>query len=202
MFAYVAAYLYEQDAPLAERKAQALTLDRALLGELLGQTELRELIEADVLAELESDLQYLREDRLARDADDVHDLLRRLGDLSDEEIALRSERDPGPWLEDLRGQRRAVKVRIAGQSRWIAAEDAGLFRDVLGVATPAGLQDTFLQQFQTNEIQFAPVDQRRARRTPGRGRGPAYWRTSSQRTTAMAPNTMFGSHAAIAGLTM
>ena len=145
VFAYVAAYLYEQDAPLAERKAQALTLDRGLLGELLGQAELRELIDAQVLAELESDLQFLSEDRLARDADDVHDLLRRLGDLSEDELTLRSEADPRPWVEDLVRQRRAATVKIGGQTRWIAAEDAGLYRDALGVATPSGLPDTFLE---------------------------------------------------------
>lgn len=144
VFAYVAAYLYEQDAPLAERKAQALTLDRSLLSELLGQAELRELIDADVLAELEDELQFLDVDRHARDADDVHDLLRRLGDLTSAELALRSSRNPKNWLAELREQRRAVEIRIAGESRWIAAEDAGLYRDALGAATPPGVPDTFL----------------------------------------------------------
>ena len=110
VFAYVAAFIYEQDAPLAERKAQALTLDRALLSELLGQAELRELIDADVLAELEAELKYLTEDYHARDADEVHDLLRRLGDLDEVEIAERTARDPGPLLSELRRQRRAVTV--------------------------------------------------------------------------------------------
>ncbi len=144
VFAYVAAYLYEQDAPLAERKAQALTLDRALLGELLGQAELRDLIDADVLAELERDLQFLQPDRRARDVDDVHDLLRRLGDLADHELADRCSEDPNAWLSDLAAQRRAVTVTIAGEQRWIAAEDAGLYRDALGTAPPSGLPDSFL----------------------------------------------------------
>ncbi len=144
VFAYVAAYLYEQDAPLAERKAQALTLDRGLLGELLGQAELRELIDADVLAELEAELQFLPEDYRARDADEVHDLLRRLGDLELEELRQRSMEEPDGWLAELAAQRRAVTVRIAGQQRWIAAEDAALYRDALGVAPPAGLPDSFL----------------------------------------------------------
>ena len=144
VFAYVAAYLYEQDAPLAERKAQALTLDRNLLAELLGQAELRELIDADVLAELEAELQYLADNYHARDADEVHDLLRRLGDLAGHEVAARSDGDATVWLADLEQQRRAVRVTIAGDERWISAEDAGLFRDALGVATPSGLPDSFL----------------------------------------------------------
>jgi len=144
VFAYVAAYLYEQDSPLAERKAQALTLDRALLGELLGQAELRELLDAGVLAELEDELQHLAEGYQARDADELHDVLRRLGDLDLQELTERSTEDPAPWLEQLEIQRRVVCVRVAGGDRWISAEDAGLYRDALGVAGPAGLPDSFL----------------------------------------------------------
>jgi ATP-dependent Lhr-like helicase len=151
VFAYVAAYLYEQDAPLAERKAQALTLDRGLLGELLGQAELRELIDTRVLEALEFDLQHLSPERRARDADDVHDLLRRLGDLSPGEVAERlqdvRDRDAlaADWLGALHAQRRAVSVKLAGETRWIATEDAGLYRDALGVATPPGIPDAFLK---------------------------------------------------------
>ena len=144
VFAYVAAYLYEQDAPLAERKAQALTLDRGLLSELLGQAELRELIDADVLTELEAELQFLPEDFRARDADDLHDLLRRLGDLAADELRQRSLEEPAAWLTDLAAQRRAVALRIAGEDRWIAAEDTALYRDALGAMPPAGVPDTFL----------------------------------------------------------
>ncbi len=143
VFAYVAAYLYEQDAPLAERKAQALTLDRSLLGELLGQAELRELIDPAVLSELEDDLQLLSEERHARDADDVHDLLRRLGDLSAAEVDARCAHDAEPWLKELKRQRRALSVTVNAEPRWLAAEDAGLFRDALGVAIPPGLPDAF-----------------------------------------------------------
>mgnify|MGYP002622694927 CR=1 FL=1 len=144
VFAYVAAYLYEQDAPLAERKAQALTLDRGLLAELLGQAELRELIDADVLAELEEELSYLAEGRRARDADELHDLLRRLGDLGAEELAARSATDTAAGLAALEAERRAAVVSIAGERRYIAAEDSGLYRDALGVATPSGVPDSFL----------------------------------------------------------
>ncbi len=148
VFAYVAAYLYEQDAPLAERKAQALTLDRNLLYELLGQAELRELIDAGVLAELEAELAFVAEDYRARDADELHDLLRRLGDLTRDELDARSAGDTAAWLDLLTRQQRAVPVRVAGEARWIAAEDAALYRDALGVAPPGGLPDAFL----------APVD--------------------------------------------
>ncbi len=145
VFAWVAAYLYEQDAPLAERKAQALTLDRSLLGELLGQAELRELIDADVLAELEAELQFLADDYRARDADEVHDLLRRLGDLGEAELLARSGERAADWIADLVSQRRVVAVRLAGEQRWIAAEDAALYRDALGAVPPVGLPDSFLQ---------------------------------------------------------
>ena len=91
MFAYVAAFIYEQDAPLAERKAQALTLDRELLAELLGQAEMRELLDAEVIAETEAALAGLGDAPRARDADELHDRLRRLGDLTAAEVLERSE---------------------------------------------------------------------------------------------------------------
>ncbi len=144
VFAYVAAYIYEQDSPLAERKAQALTLDRNLLAELLGQAELRDLIDPEVLAELEAELQHLSERRRARDADEVQDLLRRLGDLSGSELAERSTGDATTWLAVLEAERRAVRVSLASEARWIAAEDAGLYRDTLGAVPPPGLPADYL----------------------------------------------------------
>jgi len=144
VFAYVAAYIYEQDAPLAERKAQALTLDRTLLSELLGQAELRELIAPEVLAELEHELQHLTTERQARDADEVQDLLRRLGELTTEEVAQRSLCAGEVALGELRDQRRAIQVQVAGVACWIAAEDAALYRDALGAMPPPGLPDSFL----------------------------------------------------------
>jgi ATP-dependent Lhr-like helicase len=163
VFAYVAAYIYEQDAPIAERRAQALTLDRALLSELLGQAELRELIDPGVLGELESELQHTAEDRKARDLDELHDLLRRLGDLTETELADRAEVDPKAWLTRLAEQRRAVSLRFAEGPRWIAAEDAGIYRDALGLVPPPGLPDTFLM------VTDAPVELllRRYARTHG-----------------------------------
>ena len=114
VFAYVAAYIYEQDAPLAERRAQALTLDRELLAELIGQEELRDLIDPEVLASVEQDLQRLSEGRRARDPDELHDLLRRLGDLSASEAAARTVASPEHWLAWLEHERRAGRVRVAG----------------------------------------------------------------------------------------
>jgi ATP-dependent Lhr-like helicase len=90
LFGWVAVYMYEGDAPLAERRAAALALDRDLLRELLGAEELRELIDPAALADLELELQCLVEGRRARDADETHDLLRRLGPLSLEELTTRS----------------------------------------------------------------------------------------------------------------
>ncbi len=118
MFDYVAAYMYDGDTPIAERRAGALTLDRDLLRELLGQEELRELLDPDALADLELSLQALAEDRRAATLDGVHDLLRRLGDLSAAEVAARTEGGAaaaGPWLEELATARRAVRTRIAGR---------------------------------------------------------------------------------------
>ena len=132
LFDYVATYMYEDDTPPAERRAQALSLDRDLLRELLGQEELRELIDADALAEVE---RQLRGD--PRDPDELHDVLRRRGDLR-----------PGGYDEAqaaiLVAERRALTARIAGEERLVAAEDAGRYRDALGVMPPGGLPEAFL----------------------------------------------------------
>ena len=141
IFAYVAAYLYEGDAPLAERKAQALSLDRNLLRELLGQEELRDLLDPLALAEIEEELQCLTEDRKANDLDDVHLMVRRLGGLTDDELRARCRVELD--LSGLRG--RIVSVRIAGESRWIAVEDVARYRDALGVSPPVGLAQAYLE---------------------------------------------------------
>src|SRR5436305_422288 len=133
LFDYVANYMYEDDTPPAERRAQALSLDRELLRELLGQEELRDLLDADALGEVEA---QLRGDPAG--PDQLHDLLRLRGDLN-----------PGEFDESfaaiLETERRAVRVRIAGEERLIAAEDAGRYRDALGVMPPSGLPDVFLE---------------------------------------------------------
>lgn len=144
-FGYVSAFMYEGDAPLAERRAQALSLDRSLLAELMGSDELRELIDADALEQTELELQALIDERKARDPDGLHDLLRRLGDLTVAEAAARS-REPdevGLWLTTLHESRRAIEVRVAGEERWIAIEDSSRYRDALGTALPPGVPDAF-----------------------------------------------------------
>nr|MCU0266510.1 ATP-dependent helicase [Actinomycetes bacterium] len=143
LFGYVAQYLYEGDSPLAERRAAALALDATLLAELLGQADLRELLDPGVLATTEAELQRLTEDRRVRDAEGVADLLRLLGPLSTAEAGERGA-DPA-WLVDLEGQRRAVRVRVAGVERWAAVEDTGRLRDALGTPLPVGLPDAFLE---------------------------------------------------------
>ena len=147
LFDYVAAYMYDGDTPLAERRAGALTLDRDLLRELLGQEELRELIDPDALADLELTLQALTEDRRATTLDGVHDLLRRLGDLSATEVAARTEGGAAsaePWLDELARARRAVRTRIVGDERWIAIEDVARYRDGVGISPPVGVPAAFL----------------------------------------------------------
>jgi ATP-dependent Lhr-like helicase len=144
VFDYIAQYMYEGDAPLAERRAQALTLDRELLSELLGTEELRELLDPRAIEQLELELQGLLKERWPRDIDEATDMLRRLGDLSTAEAEARGIREE--WLEDLERQRRAARVRVADEPRWIAAEDAGRYRDALGVALPVGLPAAFLER--------------------------------------------------------
>ncbi len=142
LFSYVAEFMYEGDAPLAERRAQALTLDRELLAELLGSEDLRELLDPEAIAAVELELQGLLPERFPRDPDEAHDLLVRLGDLNAAEAAARGIREE--WLRALERERRAVNARIGGESRWIAAEDAGRYREALGSSLPVGLPDVFL----------------------------------------------------------
>src|SRR5438270_13588406 len=129
LFSYVAEYMYEGDQPLAERRAQALTLDRDLLAELLGSEDLRELLDPDAIAAVELELQGLLPERFPRDVDEAHDLLVRLGDLTDEEALARGV--SAGWLHALEKERRAATIRIAGEARWIAAEDAGRYREAI-----------------------------------------------------------------------
>ncbi len=146
LFDYVATYMYEGDTPNAERRAAALSLDRDLLRELLGQEELRDLIDPGALDQVEADLQFLSEIRQATSRDGLHDVLRGVGDLTAAEAQMRvvDGLDAVRMLEDLRGERRAIVVRIAGEQRWIDAADAGLYRDALGAAPPGGLPAAFL----------------------------------------------------------
>ncbi|WP_406295940.1 ATP-dependent helicase [Embleya sp. NBC_00888] len=146
LFGYVAQFMYEGDSPLAERRAAALALDSRLLAELLGQAELRELLDPQVLARTEAELQRLAEDRRVRDAEGVADLLRLLGPLTTAEVAARAtgafESD---WLTGLEDARRVIRVRIAGEERWAGIEDAGRLRDALGTPLPVGVPEAFTE---------------------------------------------------------
>ncbi|PRB10617.1 ATP-dependent helicase [Microbacterium sp. MYb62] len=151
LFGYVGAFMYEGDSPLAERRAAALSVDPALLGELLGTVELRELLDPDVIAQFEREAQRLDPDRRARGLEGVADLLRMLGPLDADEVALRldpesiGDSSATALLDDLVTARRAIPVTIAGASRVAAIEDAGRLRDALGAALPTGIPVAFLE---------------------------------------------------------
>ncbi len=152
LFGYVAQFLYEGDSPLAEKRAAALSLDPTLLAELLGRGEglsLRDLLDADQVARTEGELQRLTPERACRDAEDVADLVRVLGPLPLAEVVRRCgevERNVvGGWLVDLEGARRLIRVRVAGEERWAAIEDAGRLRDALGASLPVGVPQAFLE---------------------------------------------------------
>ena len=153
LFNWIAAYMYEGDAPLAERRAAALALDRDLLRDLLGAEELRDLLDPDVLADVELELQCLTDGRRARSVDELHDVLRRVGDLTAAEVELRCGEpdrdgavvgaDANGWLATLLAEKRAIEVAFAGETRYAAAEDAAKYRDAFGCSLPLGLPMAF-----------------------------------------------------------
>ena len=146
MFGYVGAFIYEGDSPLAERRAAALSLDTALLAELLGRVELRELLDPDVVAATERQLQHLTPERCARDAEGVADLLRLLGPLTEAEIASRATTpNVGMWLDGLQAGKRALEISYAERTWWVAVEDIGRLRDAVGVAVPVGIPADFTE---------------------------------------------------------
>ena len=146
LFSYVANFVYEGDAPLAERRAQALTIDQDQLRELLGEADLRELLDADAIAEVEEAAQCLAENYRARSADGIHDLCLRLGDLTREELARRVVSvDLLTNVDRLVRSRRLLELRIAGEKRLIATEDAARYRDGLGIPLPPGLAAALLE---------------------------------------------------------
>jgi ATP-dependent Lhr-like helicase len=132
-FAYVASYLYEQDAPAAERRAHALSLDRGLLREILGETDLRQVLDPDAVAEVEAELEGLAPGWQARNADELEDLLRRVGALSLSEIRERSTDDPVPWIAKLLDEDRAARITVAGEERFAAAADLPHYRELEGL---------------------------------------------------------------------
>ncbi len=143
LFSYVGMFLYDTDAPLAERRAQALTLDTSLLAELMGSPDLRDLLDENAIAESIADAQRLSEARRVSGPDQTHDLLREVGDLSTAEAIARGAAEAD--LQALRAARRVITVRIAGEQRWLTIEDAGRVRDALGVALPVGIPETFTE---------------------------------------------------------
>jgi ATP-dependent helicase Lhr and Lhr-like helicase len=146
LFNWIAAYMYEGDAPLAERRAAALALDRDLLRDLLGAEELRELLDPEVLADVELELQCLAEGRRARSVDELHDVFRRVGDLTAGEVELRCESGgSGEWLAQLVADKRVIEIALGGDTRYAAAEDAARYRDAFGCSLPLGLPMAFTE---------------------------------------------------------
>ncbi|MEV6562010.1 ATP-dependent helicase [Nocardia sp. NPDC051756] len=145
LFDYIGQFMYDGDSPLAERRAAALSLDSGLLAELLGRVELRELLDGSVIEQTELELQRLTPERHARDAEGLADLLRLLGPLTAAEAAERCVDDPTGWCAELVKSRRALEVTFAGQSWWVAVEDASRLRDALGVPLPIGTPAAFIE---------------------------------------------------------
>ena len=144
LFSFVGNFIYDADAPAAERRAQALTIDQAQLRELLGEAEQRKLLDPDVIVEHERSLQ--RQDRQIRHADALHDLLLWVGDLTEVELASRATdaREARTWIAELEKARRIVRVRISNEVRFVAVEDIARYRDALGVIVVRGLPEAFL----------------------------------------------------------
>ena len=146
LFSYVANYIYDGDAPLAERRAQALSVDQAQLRELLGDAELRELLDADAIVAIERQLQHLDEKYKVRTKDGLHDLLLRIGDLDLDELIARSVvSDVAATTRGLENERRVVSLPIAGTRRYVAVEDVARYRDALGTPLPPGLPEALLE---------------------------------------------------------
>ncbi len=164
LFSYVANYIYDGDAPLAERKAQALSIDQDQLRELMGDADLRELLDISAIEETEEQLQCVAETYRARNMDGVHDLLLRLGDLNRIELRRRCvTAEVADTVGRLMKARRVLEMHIGGEKRLIAVEDAARYRDALGVPLPPGLPAAFLQETPTALVDLV----RRFARTHG-----------------------------------
>jgi ATP-dependent Lhr-like helicase len=143
LFSYVGMFLYDTDAPLAERRAQALALDTSMLAELMGSPDLRDLLDEQSIAQSVAEAQRLSTNRRVVGADQTHDLLREVGDLSTDEALARGA--TAADLDELKRARRVITVRIGGTERWLTIEDAGRVRDALGVALPIGIPEVFTE---------------------------------------------------------
>lgn len=147
MFDFVASFMYEYDAPIAERRAATLTLDRSLLADLLGEPEFRNLLDTETISSVEADLQHLSDDHRARSADAVSDMLRDIGPLTSRDVALRSTApdDVDSWLDELVASGRAILLPINGTDRYIAVEDVARLRDTIGIQPRRGIASDFLK---------------------------------------------------------
>ncbi|MEE6287686.1 DEAD/DEAH box helicase [Georgenia sp. MJ173] len=147
LLGYVGQFLYDGDAPVAERQAAALALDPRLLAELIGPgaAELAELLDPLALAEVEAEVSLRKYP--AGDVEALADLVRRLGPATTAELAGRCEpaERADEWLAELTGSRRVIRVTVAGEDRWAVVEDAARLRDALGVALPVGLPEDVLE---------------------------------------------------------
>ncbi len=171
LFAYTANFIYDGDAPLAERRAQALLVDQSQLKDLLGDMELRELLDPAVIDEVEQQLQRIEPRYRARSRDALHDMLLRLGDLDSEEIRARSESGiVARSIRELVADRRAIEVPVAGSPRFIAVEDAARYRDALGAPLPLGLPDALLEPLADPARRSRLALRADARAVPHRGR--------------------------------
>ncbi|MEO6830326.1 MAG: crosslink repair DNA glycosylase YcaQ family protein, partial [Acidobacteriaceae bacterium] len=155
LFSYAANFIYDGDAPLAERRAQALTIDQDQLRELMGDADLRELLDAGAMEEIEEQLQALAENYRAKNIDGIHDLLLRLGDLSRQEVADRARGvDVDAALQRLVRVRRVLELQMFGGKRLIAVEDAAKYRDALGIPMPPGVPKAFLENIAEPQLEL------------------------------------------------
>ncbi|MDN5727055.1 MAG: winged helix DNA-binding domain-containing protein, partial [Propionibacteriales bacterium] len=141
LFGYVGQFVYEGDAPLAERRSAALSLDTALLAELLGADQLHQVLDVGVIADVEAELQALVRDRRRSTVEELSDLLRTTGPFTGAELAERWDGD-GPVdqaLTELIDAHRVGTVRLAGRTLHAVTEDLPRLRDAFGAPIPAGM---------------------------------------------------------------
>ena len=146
LFGYVGAFVYEGDVPLAEKKAAALSLDATLLAELLGKDGIKQLLDADVIASVEADLQCLSAERqVTRWSRRLTVAHRGTVHASRAGGACCTRLDVAEVIDTLIRDRRVVELRIAGQDMLAVAEDIPRLRDGLGIPVPPGVAATFTE---------------------------------------------------------
>ncbi|MBP9086024.1 MAG: DEAD/DEAH box helicase [Kofleriaceae bacterium] len=133
LFGYVAAFMYEGDAPAAERRAQALAIDPNRLRELMGELDLRTLLSAEVIDAVMRMVQ--QRDRVPVTLDATHDLLLRLGDQSAAELATRSPAIVG-LAEQLVALGRVHTFDIDGVQFFVPIEYAMRYHHAIAAALP------------------------------------------------------------------